>query len=64
MLQSNHLQELQLASGLPSVEWLQFDLDIEDWMDKTRYEVAGWIQKIDEFYKNAPQVDMGDEDRC
>jgi len=43
--------------------------DIEDWMDKTRYEVAGWIQKIDEFYKNAPQVDwgirgdMGDEDK-
>ena len=33
--------------------------DIEDWMDKTRYEVAGWIQKIDEFYKNAPQVDWG-----
>jgi len=43
--------------------------DIEDWMDKTRYEVAGWIQKIDEFYKNAPQVDwgirgdIGDEDK-
>jgi len=43
--------------------------DIEDWMGKTRYEVAGWIQKIDEFYKNAPQVnwgirgDMGDEDK-
>ncbi len=31
--------------------------DIEDWVDKTRYEVAGWIQKIDEFYKKAPQVD-------
>tara|TARA_R110002020_G_scaffold113236_1_gene260226 strand:- start:4678 stop:5010 length:333 start_codon:yes stop_codon:yes gene_type:complete len=31
--------------------------EIEDWVDKTRYEVAGWIQKIDEFYKNAPQVD-------
>jgi hypothetical protein len=31
--------------------------DIEDWIDKTRYEVSGWIQKIDEFYKNAPQVD-------
>ena len=31
--------------------------DIEDWMNKTRYEVAGWIQKIDEFYEKAPQVD-------
>ena len=31
--------------------------DIGDWVDKTRYEVAGWIQKIDEFYKKAPQVD-------
>ena len=43
--------------------------EIEGWVDKTRYEVAGWIQKIDEFYKNAPQVDwgirgdMGDEDK-
>ena len=31
--------------------------DIEGWVDKTRYEVAGWIQKIEEFHKNSPRVD-------
>ena len=36
--------------------------EIEDWVDKTRYEVAEWIQKIDEFYKNAPQVDWSDKE--
>lgn len=36
--------------------------EIEDWVDKTRYEVAGWIQKIDEFYKKAPQVDWSDKE--
>ena len=35
--------------------------EIEDWVNKTRYEVAGWIQKIDEFYKKAPQVNWGDK---
>ncbi len=36
--------------------------DIEDWVDKTRYEVSNWIQKIDEFYKNTPRVDWSDEE--
>jgi hypothetical protein len=36
--------------------------DIEDWVDKTRYEVSNWIQKIDEFYKKAPQVDWSDKE--
>ena len=31
--------------------------EIEGWVDKTRYEVAGWIQKIEEFHKNSPRVD-------
>jgi len=43
--------------------------DIENWVDKTRYEVSKWIQKIDEFNKNAPKInwgkkeDMEDEDK-
>ena len=35
--------------------------DIEDWVDKTRFGVVGWIQKIDEFYKNSG--DGGDDDK-
>lgn len=31
--------------------------DIEGWVDKTRYEISEWIQKIDEFHKNSPRVD-------
>ncbi len=36
--------------------------EIEDWVDKTRYEVSNWIQEIDEFYKRAPQVDWSDKE--
>tara|TARA_R110002153_G_scaffold248406_2_gene404589 strand:- start:2981 stop:3340 length:360 start_codon:yes stop_codon:yes gene_type:complete len=36
--------------------------DIEDWVDKTRYEVSNWIQEIDEFYKKSPQVDWSDKE--
>lgn len=43
--------------------------EISEWVYETRYKVAPLIQKIDEFYKQAPQVnwgdrgDMNDEDR-
>ena len=36
--------------------------EIEGWVDKTRYEVAGWIQKIEEFHKNSPRVDWSDKE--
>ena len=36
--------------------------DIESWVNKTRYEVAGWIQKIDEFHKNLPRIDWSDKE--
>jgi len=36
--------------------------EIEGWVDKTRYEVAGWIQKIEEFNKNSPRVDWSDKE--
>jgi hypothetical protein len=43
--------------------------EISGWAYETRYKVAPFIQKIDEFYKQAPQVnwndrdDMNDEDK-
>lgn len=43
--------------------------DIVDWCENNRIQIAGWIQKIDEFYKNAPQMkwdnddDSGDENK-
>jgi hypothetical protein len=36
--------------------------DIEGWVDKTRYEVAGWIQKIDEFNKKSPKMDWDNKE--
>ena len=30
--------------------------EISEWVYETRYKVAPLIQKIDEFYKQAPQV--------
>lgn len=36
--------------------------DIEGWVDKTRYEISEWIQKIDEFHKNSPRVDWFDKE--
>lgn len=43
--------------------------EISEWTYETRYKIAPLIQKIDEFYKQAPQVnwsnkeDMNDEDK-
>lgn len=43
--------------------------EISEWAYETRYKVASFIQKIDEFYKQAPKVnwdnmeDMNDEDK-
>ena len=43
--------------------------EISEWAYETRYKVAPFIQKINEFYKQAPQVnwsnrdDMNDEDK-
>ena len=43
--------------------------EISEWTYETRYKVAPFIQKIDEFYKQAPKVnwsnreDMNDEDK-
>jgi hypothetical protein len=43
--------------------------EISEWAYETRYKVASFIQKIDEFYKQVPKVnwdnmeDMNDEDK-
>lgn len=43
--------------------------EISEWVYETRYKIAPLIQKIDEFYKQAPHVnwdnkgDMNDEDK-
>jgi len=43
--------------------------EISEWAYETRYKVAPFIQKINEFYKQAPKVnwsnrdDMNDEDK-
>ena len=36
--------------------------DIVDWCENNRIQIAGWIQKIDEFYKSAPQMKWGGDD--
>lgn len=36
--------------------------DIVDWCENNRTQIAGWIQKIDEFYKNTPQMIYDDND--
>lgn len=36
--------------------------EISEWVYETRYKVAPLIQKIDEFYKQAPQVNWGNKE--
>lgn len=36
--------------------------EISEWVYETRYKVAPLIQKIDEFYKQAPQMNWDNED--
>lgn len=36
--------------------------DIGDWCENNRTQIAGWIQKIDEFYKNAPQMEYDNDE--
>ena len=36
--------------------------EISEWVNETRYKVAPLIQKIDEFYKQAPQVNWGNKE--
>lgn len=36
--------------------------DIESWVNETRYKISPLIQKIDEFYKVAPQMDWNNND--
>ena len=36
--------------------------EISEWVYETRYKVAPLIQKIDEFYKQAPQMNWDKED--
>ena len=36
--------------------------DIEGWVDKTRYEISEWIQKIDEFNEKAPKMDWDNKE--
>lgn len=43
--------------------------EISEWVSETRYKISPLIKKIEEFYKQAPQVnwndkgDMNDEDK-
>ena len=36
--------------------------EISEWVYETRYKVAPLIQKIDEFYKQTPQVNWGNKE--
>jgi hypothetical protein len=35
--------------------------EISNWVEETRYKISPLIQKIDEFYKQAPQTKWDDE---
>ena len=49
-------------------DWIQANTtevpikDIENWVDKSRYEVSNWIQEIDEFVKKSPNINWSDEE--
>jgi hypothetical protein len=36
--------------------------DIESWVNETKYKITPLIQKIDEFYKTAPQMNWSNND--
>ncbi len=36
--------------------------DIESWVNETKYKISPLIEKIDEFYKTAPQINWDNND--